>query len=493
MRDWEATLIESLGLDEADLHRLALALAVAERRGALPASLRVGGERPQEGAPAEDLLGGADAAAEALAHLARDEDIPRLVARGLGLLDALASRGRDGPWSMFEELARALGGSRPAEKAGELAVPVARTGDGRVLRWTINAEGGGQGAPHAGIAGQTGQGKSQLLMQVLAGVARRSPGTGLLVLDYKGDLSRNDRFLEATGLKPIRPGREPLPVNPFHLAEDIAPRLAARALTEVLAWASRGGLGDVQRGRAARAMQRVYEEHGMKPSLDAVREAIRRQYEEEGGREDKVLSAVETLTGTRIFADRPDLAPEAFLEGRWLVELRNLPGMEVLFALVLMNWVHEFVRSAADAPKVNEKGPPPRTLRRLRTVIAVDEAHYYLKGRPQPLLELVRVGRSKGVAVILSTQSVADFKDHDVLTEQLPTLFLFRHQVAPPTNLLQGVLGLRSTEEARRARDLVLNLEQFEVLTTAGGAERLEPVRVLPFYENLGEVGGTHG
>ena len=44
----------------------------------------------------------------------------------------------------------------------------------------------------------------------------------------------------------------------------------------------------------------------------------------------------------------------------------------------------------------------------LRHVIFIDEAHHYLGVKSSPLALLIREGRSKGVAVLLATQSVSD-------------------------------------------------------------------------------------
>lgn len=115
-------------------------------------------------------------------------------------------------------------------------------------------------------------------------------------------------------------------------------------------------------------------------------------------------------------------------------------------------------------------------------MVAIDEAHYYIKRRCQPLLELLPIGRSKGLPVFLSSQSLEDFRKQTELNEFLPNTFLFRHGGGMDRKAIATALGL-SASEADSAASQVAGLEKFSVLTNVGKSGPIAPVRMTGFWE----------
>jgi hypothetical protein len=122
-------------------------------------------------------------------------------------------------------------------------------------------------------------------------------------------------------------------------------------------------------------------------------------------------------------------------------------------------------------------------VREIRCVVAVDEAHHYLRRRCGPLLELLRVGRSKGVPVVLSSQSLSDFRGYTETDELFGSSLLLGHGKPVDARSLQGALGLPAAEAARAA-ERVCTLDQFFALAPSdGGPLPASPVRLHAFFE----------
>ncbi len=363
-----------------------------------------------------------------------------------------------------------VGAGRSVSRGQPLSVPVGEA-NGEVVRWALDREAGAQTNGNTRITGLPGTGKSQFLKHLLAAVSTRAPDTGFVLLDYKGDLAGDD-FVRATNATVIRPERAPIPINPFDVPEGLDERLIASAIAETLASLGKG-IGDVQKMLLRAGVTAAYE-RGASPSSVDIADAVRDAYTREGRTADSVTALLEQLAELGLFATRSELSVEAFLGRRWIIDLSGLQTLRDLVAFVLLGWLARHVQSLPDAPLHSG------TRRRIRAVLAVDEAHHYLKRRCNAVLELLRVGRSKGVPVVLSSQSLTDFKRATELEEFLPNNFVLRHGIAPDGRDLQGALRL-SKEGARVAADRCTALDQFHALTNLEDPD--EPLRLYGFFE----------
>ena len=115
----------------------------------------------------------------------------------------------------------------------------------------------------------------------------------------------------------------------------------------------------------------------------------------------------------------------------------------------------------------------------MRGIVAIDEAHYYLQAKCRPLLDLIRIGRSKGVPVFLSSQSLEDFRGYTEVNEFLPNTFVFRHGIPPSRKTMAGALHV-SMQEAGQLAGRSTSLEKFQALVTlADGPDTETLVRTL--------------
>lgn len=363
--------------------------------------------------------------------------------------------------------------------------------DDEVVRWAFNREGGGQTNSNVRIAGMPGVGKSQVLLNMLCSILERGDDTGFILFDYKGDLAPNEDFLRATGARVLRPGDEAIPINPFQLPDNVNLKLAPRSFAETFRVLS-PRIGQVQEGRLMRAMERCYArlaapagdesddnvipwpgrsgpeptntppsgEHRSYPTLAEIVGAVEEIYEEEDCAEDTVLAVLRDLTRYNLFADHCDRPLADIFSARWIIDLASLPTLRGFVAFVVMEFLHQVARSLPDSAF-----DPSADRRQTRGIVAVDEAHYYLKERCQPLLDLIRIGRSKGLPVFLSSQSLEDFRSYTEVNEFLPNTFIFRHGLPPDRRTLAGALHV-GLGEAGHLATKITSLEKFEALVT---------------------------
>lgn len=470
-------LAEAWGVSGVDVDRVALTLALVEPEGSLPGGVQRVDLRLQPEIPCSlDALDGPfeEALFSDLVSAAQvGASLPALIGRGMAMLERTLARCDDDPMALLAALSPpALSRERPSN--GCVEIELGRTADGEPLRWTVNRESGTQNNPNLRLAGMPGTGKSQFLLHILAAITTRSQ-TGFLLFDYKGDLASDRAFVDATRAETICAGAQAVPLNPFQLPEGTLARLAPRLFAGVFASAA-PAIGEVQKQRLTRAFDQALATG--RPSLDEVGTAIREVYQRDSAKPDTVTGLVDQLVSLGIFADRGP-SGEDLLRKRWIIDLSRLqdPELQQLVAFVLLQHVQNTTQALPDAPF--DRGTKTRTL---RGIIAVDEAHYYLERRCGPLLQLIRTGRSKGVPVFLSSQSLNDFLHETELNEFLPNTWLFRHGMHPSAKLLQGALGL-SRAAAAAAAERINQLEQFHVLGPADRAGGAASMRTHPLFE----------
>lgn len=357
---------------------------------------------------------------------------------------------------------------------------------GANVEWAVNAEGGQFSQASVRIVGDLGKGKSQALLGFLAAIAEASPHTGFVLLDYKGDLAKQAEFVKATKCKVIRPNETPIPVNPFDLGKNADLRLAPVRFAGTLAALDKR-IGEVQKGIVERGLTEAYaiaRQAGKSgPTLAQARDEVRRQYRLENRGDDTVTSLLDGLADHGFFSPRSTIDFADVFAQRWLIDLSGLGELRTRVAFLLLHFLHETAAALGDSAF-----DPAQKTRTLRGIVAVDEAHYYLRqgAKCQPLLELLRIGRSKGVPVFLSSQSLDDFKGETELQQLMPNTFMFGQGSAPDLRTLEGALRVdRKTAQALAAQSL--RLEQHTVLTPhhRGADDVPRPLRIAPFYERV--------
>ena len=502
--------------DAIDLDRLAIALSIS----AGPLNDETGGSEAADGARHEthriDSFGTRSVFHPVLCALAgqslTQQDFRDLLRRHLNrgydlLIRTFETCGKD-----WEATLRRLSPVMPTEFRPEVAGPVRSIdlavgrdeADGSPVTWPFNREGGAQTNSNVRVAGMPGVGKSQVLLNLLCELKEQAPETGFILFDYKGDLAPNKEFIKAAGARVVRPGDEAIPINPFQLPANVNPALAPRAFAETFRVLS-PRIGPVQEARLVQAMERCYgrlsgphrdemddnvlpwpllpqpdapdqaaEISRTYPTLAEIVAAVEESYAEEGRDDDSVLATLRDLTRYNLFADHCERPLAETFSARLVIDLASLQALRDFVAFVTMEFLHQVTRSLDDAAF-----DTALERRQMRGIVAIDEAHYYLQAKCRPLLDLIRIGRSKGVPVFLSSQSLEDFRGYTEVNEFLPNTFVFRHGIPPSRKTIAGALHV-SMQEAGQLSGRTTSLEKFQALVTlADGRDTETLVRTL--------------
>lgn len=314
-------------------------------------------------------------------------------------------------------------------RVGEIGKDAA---SGEEVIWPMNAPGG---SPHSAFMGGVGSGKTRTAAFVLRSLAKQSPSTPLIAFDFKGDM--NDKFnaldkaFKATVLSPLD---DPIPLNVFALADKSNNTIVttAQRLKDSLSNLKDSPFGDQQKRRLGDALEFTLRTFTPCTLLN-IRDALKNQYALEGAREDGAISSLVDLCRLPLF--EPKYSPAEFFSKSWIISLPASVPELVRIAIVslltdaLERHINPLPDSTTDA--AGNRG--------LRSMCVIDEAHKILGKKLPGLANLIRLGRSKGAAVMLISQRPDDFdgEDDDFLAEMgLITCFSTNAKATQVTRIL---------------------------------------------------------
>ena len=398
------------------------------------------------------------------------------VDRGIQLLEKelLETDSTDAFWS---SLLRALPISREGSERTPLGgVPVVsvnvgeEVGTGEPVICSLNTATN----PHMAVVGIPGSGKTQFILKILADIRANNPSVNFIFLDYaKGDVAGDKKLVRAANARVYTLPTQTIPINPFVLSSYSLSSIRFSAEEKVESISSYEHLGPVQKSLLARAIEAAYEERATEeqqfPDFEIVERHLRRLYEEGERKEDTLTEALRKLTSFHLF---PSLSEANLLEGALyertlIVDLHSLPALKELVAFFVIEKLYRELKDAPEAPV-----DPKTKARELRALLVIDEAHNYLPMNNHFLEKLIREMRSKGLAVVLLSQSPDDFAQrHFDYTELLEFVFVLKC-VADRPHQIQKLIRCK-TETARMLTPRLANLPYPECftksLTRSGG------------------------
>ena len=320
--------------------------------------------------------------------------------------------------------------------------------------------------PHMAIIGIPGSGKTQFIKKLLADVRGQYEGVNFVFLDYaKGDVAGDARFVQKTGARVLRLPDKPLPVNPFVLPsyDQASVRFAAEEKVESIH--SYQTLGAVQKGLLSRAIEAAYEVRANEdlpfPDFETVQTQLQRLYEEEGKSEDTLTEVLRKLTAFHLFPSLQECGNliENLIDETLIIDLHALPALRELVAFCVIEKLYRELKALPDAPVDSRTNS-----RQLRTLLVIDEAHNYLPRNNIFLEKLIREMRSKGLAVVLLSQSPDDFEQKRFdYTELLEFVFVLKCTTNKPQHI-QKLIRCR-IETARNLVPKLSNLPYPECYT----------------------------
>jgi hypothetical protein len=341
-------------------------------------------------------------------------------------------------------------------RLGEVGVDLA---SGEPVLWVMNGPGR---SPHIAATGTLGTGETRIAMGLLRQMREQS-GCAVLAFDFKGDLAENPELAQALGATVVNPPRAPVPLDVLAVAgsDAQAVEIAAMRFRDSFAGVMTSRPGGVQKEALREAARRALaRRQGV--SIAAVRDALIALYEEEERKADSVTATFNELCALPLFT--PEMEPNSFFAHSWIIDLHGAPeSAQRLVAFLVFDALDAWLKTQKDAPL------DPAHHRQLRIVLAIDEARRVLGFEQPSLVEIVRMSRSKGGAVVLVSQSPDDFagEDEDFLGN-IGLVFSFRTNAKPGS--LQRIFGEKV--------DLAGLPDGVCVTRLPGEAKRVRPLRV---------------
>lgn len=299
------------------------------------------------------------------------------------------------------------------------------------VNWVSNAAGY---APHIAVMGGTNSGKTHSTLKLLRQLEKQAKCPILFFDIAKGDIAQKHDLIDPLHLQHLQVPSAPVPLDFLHWDAGSGDTSSDVALSFRDTFERVERLGGNQRDVLREAVTEALNA-GARISFEQIRDAVLRLCEErdmQPGRLESVLN--DLCAGRPLFTAQ--MSPADFFSKSWLIDLhRATETQQRLAVFLILDAAKRYFLQLPDAPSDAENH------RAYRMVIAIDEARRVLGFRHPSLSDLIRLVRSKGVAIWLMSQSPDDFDaEEDNFLENIGLAISFRTNAVKP-KALRAVLG----------------------------------------------------
>lgn len=268
--------------------------------------------------------------------------------------------------------------------------------------WLVNGVGY---SPHVAIMGQAGSGKTRTMLEALKQV-RDQTNVPVVLLDLgKGELADDNKLAQSLNAKVLRVPANAIPLDMFfgsNLGDDSDVADAVMGFRDSLIKVISGNVGAVQKDNIKEALKPHFASKE-RITLDDVKKWLKDYYEENELKTDSVISTINDLTEWQIFS--ADFSPSDFFSQSWIITFAHAQDtVKNLSAYLLLDALNTWMKRLDPAPQDSQGH------RALRCVLAIDEARHILSSKHKALSDIIRLHRSKGLVVMLASQSPDDYE-----------------------------------------------------------------------------------
>lgn len=329
------------------------------------------------------------------------------------------------------------------------------------------------------VAGTTGSGKSNLLAVLINQLRSASADThypvNFLLFDYKGEFSdpANAHWLqlfETDGSAVLNPMEKPLPFTPF---KDFTGKpinelnLYATSMSNALSAISPAKISANMDNRLSEAIIEAYKKRHFKPITfkDVQDNYTMLMPEKKQDDTDSVKSVLNQLVRNNIFSeeDKIDLVHTCNIINLGQFEKDGIMAKAIVYFIISkLNNIYDTL----PGQQVNDERVE------LRHFTIIDEAHYMLGFENQPLKNLIKVGRNKGMSIIFASQNMDDFKSKHFdfyANAQYPLIMRQQQQNDSVLKDLFGVTG----SQLQELKQAITGLQKGELITKDAQAMEL--------------------
>lgn len=321
------------------------------------------------------------------------------------------------------------------------------------------------------VAGTTGSGKSNLLAVLINQLRMASADThypvNFLLFDYKGEFSDPAnahwlQYFETDSTALLNPLEKPLPFTPF---KDFTGKpinelnLYATSISNALSAISPAKISANMDNRLSEAIIEAYKKKQFKPITfkDILDTYTALMPENKQNDTDSIKSVLNQLVRNNIFSeeDKIDLVHTCNIINLGKYEKDGIMAKAIVyFVISKINNIYDTL----PGQQTNEERVE------LRHFTIIDEAHYMLGFENQPLKNLIKVGRNKGMSIILASQNMDDFKSkHFDFYANAQYPLIMRQQQQNDT-VLKDLFGVNGGQ-LQELKQAITGLQKGEMIT----------------------------
>lgn len=273
-------------------------------------------------------------------------------------------------------------------------------GNGKPFTHILNGVGY---SPHLAIMGQAGSGKTRTMLDILQQVKEQTNGPTILLDLGKGDLAQNHSLIKNLDATLIAVPEQSIPLDMFY-GSNVSPATASDAIMtfrDSLSKVMQSRPGAKQLHNITDALRTLFSQK-QEISMQDIKESIDLYYNINGLVKDSVTSIVSDLNERDIFF--PQYSPQEFFSKSWLITFANARDISKNLAVcLLLDSLNNYMKQSTEAP-CDSTGH-----RAISIVLAVDEARSLLSLNHNALSDNIRLHRSKGLVVMMASQSPDDY------------------------------------------------------------------------------------
>ncbi len=352
---------------------------------------------------------------------------------------------------------------RPSSGAIKLVIGnmLRNSEEGEIFSHELNGSGY---SPHIAIMGQAGSGKTRVMRHILNQIRRQAECSVILLDLGKGDLGNNTDLINSLGATVISVPEEPIPLDMFYidnLSDNNETTAAMENFRDAFVQVA-GKLGPKQTDNIREALLPFFRTHNH-ASFQQIREALEAFYLDNGLSKDSVISTINSLTLRDLF--HPQYSPSVFFQKSWIITFANARADVKIFTVcLLLSALDYYLKRQKEAPLDDNE------YRGLRLVLAIDEARELLSMNHSGLANNIRLHRSKGLSVILVSQSPDDYDGRkDDYLENIGLPLCLKTNAASPRslkNMFKGDVNFSAlrpgtcyTVDVKASRPVLLKLQ----------------------------------
>lgn len=277
---------------------------------------------------------------------------------------------------------------------------------------------------HIAIAGTSGSGKTRFARHLIKEIVNNTNHqVNFLFIDFKGQgrqqESYSDQFINETNCEYRDLSKSKFPINPLSIINTINENEKISSILRFIDILTKCNpkIGEVQKSHLKTAIKNAID--NLSPGEPLTFNDIYQQLE--SNKPDSLTELIERLAELPLFDTQNNA--EVINKNYYLSIPSSLPeNVRITAVFLVIYYIYNTFIQMSDTP--NEQG-----YQGVRFLLVIDEAHFVFKDKATHSLleEILRTIRSKGVGIILISQSIADFVHRSFnLGSACSTNFLFQ-------------------------------------------------------------------